>query len=79
MCLDCKEAIDIMNEITAEYGKITPERLLTMFNLYPMESFEYFKKSHSVDKILAACPKTPEFLGKEGAYNLAVLTNMKEQ
>lgn len=72
MCEKCEEAIRIQEELSAKYGKMTVEALLRM------EPEDHLKRGRMV-KILAACPKTPEFLGREGAYHLAVLTDMKNQ
>jgi hypothetical protein len=76
MCLACKEAMDIQEELYTKYGDITVERLLEIAR--SEDAMDYFLKSNRMQKILAACPKTPEFLGKEGAYRLASLTNMKD-
>lgn len=71
MCGECDEAMKIAELLSAKYGKITPVKMLG----FELEDSAMVGRMY---EILGNCPKTPEWLGKQGAYRLAVLTKMKE-
>ena len=75
MCEECSEAMDIAREIQAKDGRVTPEKHWKILN--STEGLEYTMKVGRMCEILSECQRTPEFLGKEGTYHLAVLTNMR--
>lgn len=82
MCLECKEAMDLVDELRANYGFGTmkeSKKIAAMNRAENGELLAYLKKKIRMLEILAACPKSPEAFGKETAYAIARMIRMYER